>query len=173
MNKDIRSDWISEGDDEVEALIVEIWANDFPVHIVTAYGPQLSDFLERKQKFWHFTEREVLNGDKVGAGFILQMPFWAKSLSKGVELSVWMVLLPLGMVDDLLTISLCGYGPTMMNEFINCKTAIKRLQFGEEEKCVKLHVGKTCDQNLCKDLAVDGWNLNVKEDAKTGNCVQV
>ena len=73
VNKDIRSVWISQGDDEVEALTVEIWAYDFPVRVVTAYGPQLSDSLERKQKFWHFLEREVLNADKVGAGFILQM----------------------------------------------------------------------------------------------------
>ena len=48
----------------------------------------------------------------------------------------------------------------------------RRLQFGTK-KCVKLHVEKTCDQNICKDLAVDGWNLNVKEDTETGNCVQV
>ena len=46
------------------------------------------------------------------------------------------------------------------------------MQFGTK-KCVKLHVEKTCDQNICKDLAVDGWNLNVKEGTETGNCVQV
>ena len=49
---------------------------------------------------------------------------------------------PLGLVDDLFTISPCGYKTTEMNEYINCKTAEKRLQFGTK-KCIKLHVGRT------------------------------
>ena len=49
---------------------------------------------------------------------------------------------------------------------------MKRLQFGTK-KCVKLHVGKTCNENLCKDLFVDGWKLEVKEDEETGKCCQV
>ena len=73
VNKDLRSVWISQGDDEVEALTVEIWADDFPVRVVTAYGPQLGDSHERKRKFWQFLEREVENADAAGAGFILQM----------------------------------------------------------------------------------------------------
>ena len=48
---------------------------------------------------------------------------------------------PLGMVDDLLTISECGVKTTLMNEFINFKTGTKRLQFGTA-KCIKLHIGK-------------------------------
>ena len=48
VNKDLRSVWISQGDDEVEALTFEIWADDFPVCVVPAYGPQLGDSLERK-----------------------------------------------------------------------------------------------------------------------------
>ena len=47
---------------------------------------------------------------------------------------------PLGMVDDLFTISVCGYKTTMMNQFIQTKTSMKRLQF-PTKKCVKLHVG--------------------------------
>ena len=73
VNKDLRSVWISQGDYEVEALTVEIWADDFPVRIVTAYGPQLCDSQDRKQNFWQFLEREVANADEAGAGFILQM----------------------------------------------------------------------------------------------------
>ena len=37
---------------------------------------------------------------------------------------------PLGLVDDLFTISSCGVNTTKMNRFINTKTAMKRLQFG-------------------------------------------
>ena len=62
---------------------------------------------------------------------------------------------PLELVDDLFTISTCGYKTTMMNQFINTKTALKRLQFGTT-KCVKLHVGRSCNKTLCRDLCVDG-----------------
>ena len=33
---------------------------------------------------------------------------------------------PLGMVDDLFTISTCGFRTTMVNEYINFKTAMKK-----------------------------------------------
>ena len=70
---------------------------------------------------------------------------------------------PLGMVDDLFTISICGYRTTMMNQFLNCKTALKKLQFGTK-KCVKLHVGRTCNDNICNDLCVEGWKVNIVEN---------
>jgi hypothetical protein len=78
---------------------------------------------------------------------------------------------PLGMVDDLFTISRCGYETTLMNQFINTKTAMKRLQFGTA-KCVKLHVGKSCNSTLCKDLYVDGWKVETVEDTSTGKLNQ-
>ena len=49
---------------------------------------------------------------------------------------------PLGLVDDLFTISTCGYKTNLLNKFINAKAAMKKLQFGTS-KCVKLHVGKS------------------------------
>jgi hypothetical protein len=52
---------------------------------------------------------------------------------------------PLGLVDDLFTISTCGFKTNMLNNFINTKTAMKRLQFGTT-KCIKLHIGKTCNE---------------------------
>ena len=79
---------------------------------------------------------------------------------------------PLGLVDDLFTISTCNYKSTLMNKFINSKTGMKRLQFGTT-KCFKLHVGKTCNQTLCKDLFVGGWKMSVAEDVLNGKCTQV
>ena len=73
IHKDLRSVWISEGDDEVECLAVEVWVDDFPLRIFTGYGPQLSDSVKRKQKFWDFLEKEAENAERNGAGFILQM----------------------------------------------------------------------------------------------------
>ena len=74
---------------------------------------------------------------------------------------------PLGMVDDLLTISECGYKTRLMNEFINFKTGSKRLQFGAS-KCIKMHVGKENLDMLCQDLYVGEWNDMVVEDTQTG-----
>ena len=55
----------------------------------------------------------------------------------------------------------------MMSTYINSKTAMKRLQF-RTYKCFKLHVGKTCEKNICRDLFVDGSKLDLAEDADTG-----
>ena len=78
---------------------------------------------------------------------------------------------PLGLVDDLFTITTCGYKTNLMNKFINAKSAMKRLQFGTT-KCVKLHVGKTCNPTLCGDLHVDGWKVNIVTDTVTGQTYQ-
>ena len=57
----------------MECLSIEIWVDDFPIRVVTAYGPQLGDKLEKKQKFWGFIQREAQNAFDHGSGFILQM----------------------------------------------------------------------------------------------------
>ena len=46
---------------------------------------------------------------------------------------------------------------------------MNRLQFGTT-KCFKLHVGKTCNKTLCKDLFVESWQMSVVEDQLTGKC---
>ena len=78
---------------------------------------------------------------------------------------------PLGMVDDLITISECGFKTSLMNQFINFKTATKRLQFGSN-KCIKMHIGKDKNEILCKDLFVPGWTVDVVTDPTTGTCSQ-
>ena len=35
--------WVSEGDDDAEAITVKIWVEGFPIRLVCAYGPQESD----------------------------------------------------------------------------------------------------------------------------------
>ena len=40
--------WISEGDDNTQALTVEIWMEGFPIHLICGYGPQEYDGKERK-----------------------------------------------------------------------------------------------------------------------------
>ena len=44
---------------------------------------------------------------------------------------------------------------------------MKQLQFGPS-KCIKMHIGRTCIETLCKDVDVFGWKVEVKTDTKTG-----
>ena len=74
---------------------------------------------------------------------------------------------PLGMVDDLFTISECGVKTSLLNQFINVKTASKKLQFGTT-KCIKMHIGKSESDALCKDLHVGSWKIDVIDDPVTG-----
>ena len=50
-------------------------------------------------------------------------------------------------------------------------TAEKRLQFGTD-KCIKLHVGRSCNKSLCSDLYVDSWKGNVGTDPESGTPTQ-
>ena len=78
---------------------------------------------------------------------------------------------PLGLLDDLFTISTCGFKTNMLNNFINTKTAMKRLQFGTT-KCIKLHIGKKCNETMCRDLFVGGWKVEVETDEINGVSAQ-
>ena len=48
---------------------------------------------------------------------------------------------PLSMVDDIACISVCELETVQMNGFINAKTNVKKLRFGEQ-KCHIMHIGK-------------------------------
>ena len=65
--------WISEGDDNAEALAVEIWIEGFPIRLICGYGPQENDRRERKISFWEYLNEETQKAYKDGAGVIIQM----------------------------------------------------------------------------------------------------
>ena len=71
VQNNLKPVWVGQGDDEVEALAVELWVDDFPIRIVTAYGPQVSDAVERKLNFLDFIEQQATNAHESGCGFIL------------------------------------------------------------------------------------------------------
>ena len=73
----------------------------------------------------------------------------------------------LGMVDDVLSISDCGYKTRRMNAFLNEKTAVKRLQFGLD-KCHVMHVGKNIPEYKKDTLYVDGWEMKEIQNKSTG-----
>ena len=81
----LQPSWISEGDDEAEAITVEIWVKGFPIRLVCGYGPQEYDKRDRKDKFWSYLSSEVVKATQNGAAFVLQMDgnLWAgKSIIK-------------------------------------------------------------------------------------------
>ena len=148
-------------DDDVFALLFEANRENF-VAVQTPNG------LSKREVF----KEIVMQGD-VLAPLISSLQvntFGKECLVEGKHLYFYKDIVPippLGLVDDLFTISTCGYKTTMINQFINDKTAQKRLQFGTS-KCVKLHVGRTCNPTLCRDLHVDGWELKVVTDTESG-----
>ena len=76
---DLEPLWISEGDDDAEAITVEIWLEGFPRRLICAYGPKKDDRKEQKDKFLSYCEKEVKNAKEDGTGIILQMDgnLWA------------------------------------------------------------------------------------------------
>ena len=73
IEKNLKPVWIDEGNDDVEVLIIEARADDFKFRCVGAYGPQESEKVEKKTKFWARLSNEVENAATSEAGFILQM----------------------------------------------------------------------------------------------------
>ena len=71
--------WISEGDDEADALTVEIWVDGFSIRLICGYGPQENDDKKRKESFWKYLNVEVQKAKDDGAGLVLQMDgnLWA------------------------------------------------------------------------------------------------
>ena len=77
--KEFKSVGVREGDDELEALVIEIEICKLKIRCVNGYGPQNYDSAEKKLKFWSFLDAEVRDANKNGAGFICQMDgnLWA------------------------------------------------------------------------------------------------
>ena len=68
---------------------------------------------------------------------------------------------PLIMQDDTLTISTCGVKTLKMNQFLNTNTNLMGLQFGSD-KCVKMHIGKKHNKDICPQIVVDSWTEEIK-----------
>ena len=78
-DKDLNPAWVREGDDNVEALSVEIFVKDMRIRCCLAYGCQENDTIERKEAFWEYLEEDVIEADNSESGFILHFDgnLWA------------------------------------------------------------------------------------------------
>ena len=77
-------------------------------------------------------------------------------------------VIPLAMVDDLLSISSCGFQTTSMNISINTLIELKKLQFhvpepNKKSKCHTLHIGKP--NKHCPGMKVHGYQADQVDEA--------
>ena len=77
--KELQPAWVREGDDQVEALSVEIYLKHIKIRCCVAYGCQETDLVERKEAFWSYLDEEVSLADQSESGFILHFDgnLWA------------------------------------------------------------------------------------------------
>ena len=78
-SKDLQPVFVREGDDDVEALSVEIFVKNMKIRCFIAYGFQECDLIKRKKAFWNYLDEEVMEADSSESGFILQFDgnLWA------------------------------------------------------------------------------------------------
>ena len=55
--KDLNPILIFEGEEDVEALTIDIHPKNIIISCTSAYGPQLRDTLEKKSNFWKFLDK--------------------------------------------------------------------------------------------------------------------
>lgn len=77
--KELNPVLVRKGDDEVEAMSVDIFVKTMRIRCVIAYGCQENSLVDKKNKFWSFIEEEVITSWDSGFGFILQFDgnLWA------------------------------------------------------------------------------------------------
>ena len=84
-------------------------------------------------------------------------------------------MLPLGMVDDLITVTKCGHESVEMNTYITTQIEMKRLRFhvpdiSGKTKCHQIHIGKSCE--YCPKLKIHGYTMEkVMQDTYLGDIV--
>ena len=78
---DLKPVLVRQGDDEVECLTVEVTAGQIKIRCVNGYGPQLSDTKERKQRFWNYLDKEVIEAEEKQIGLVIEIDSnaWAGS----------------------------------------------------------------------------------------------
>ena len=81
--KDLQPTFISDGGEGVEAITVDIHLKEISISVISAYGPQESDCIEKKTMFWKYLTDQATRAKLGGNGFILQVtstPGWGQNL---------------------------------------------------------------------------------------------
>ena len=128
------------------ALIYEAHKNNV-IYVKTPNGPECANICEK-----------IMQGDVMSpllSSIMVDTNIVKVALSAGHS-SMYknkVKIPPLPMQDDTLGISICGYRSAQMNQFLNMKTNVMNLQFGQE-KCKKMHIGKTHKTDICTIMTV-------------------
>ena len=77
--KELKPVLARKGNDEIEALSVDIVVQKMKIRCVVGYGCQENSLLDKKYAFWNYIEEEVITAWNSGSGFILQFDgnLWA------------------------------------------------------------------------------------------------
>lgn len=78
---------------------------------------------------------------------------------------------PLGMVDDILSVTQCGIECVKSNAIINSFVESKKLEFADG-KCHQIHVGKSKSRNICPELRIHENKMEKSDKEKyLGNII--
>ena len=70
---DLRPVLVRQGDHKVECLTIEVTAGITKIRCINGYGPQLSDSRERREKFWNYLDREVVDAEEKDICLVIEM----------------------------------------------------------------------------------------------------
>ena len=70
--KELKPAFLNDGGEDVEAVTVDIHLKAMTISVTSAYGPQESDNIEKKNAFWQYLSNEASKVKSYGKGFILQ-----------------------------------------------------------------------------------------------------
>ena len=59
FDKRLKPTWVREGNDEIEALSVDIFVESMKIRCCVAYGCQNDDLVDRKNQSWKYLDEEV------------------------------------------------------------------------------------------------------------------
>ena len=71
--------WVKEGQNDVEALSVNIFVKNMTIRCCVAYGCQENEESDKKDAFWNYLDEEVIEAKESGAGLVIQFDgnLWA------------------------------------------------------------------------------------------------
>ena len=77
--KELKPVLVRKGNEDVEAMSVDIFVKSMKIRCCVAYGCQENALIEKKKAFWDFIEEEVESAWTSGSGFVLQFDgnLWA------------------------------------------------------------------------------------------------
>ena len=77
--KELNPTWVREGEEEVEALSIDIFVQNMKIRCCVAYGCQENEEKEKKDLFWSYLDEEVSEASNTRAGLIIQFDgnLWA------------------------------------------------------------------------------------------------